>query len=74
MQILLTLSLLFVQVVLRDLAKLHAHFYTERKEWLQKTSWLERMGLEEMKSLCPLWLALLEYAGGEFPYIWTKKK
>ena len=60
--------------MLRDLAKLHSHFHTERKEWLESTSWLERSGLKEMKSLMPLWLALLDHAGSEFPSIWTPKR
>ncbi|XP_019850653.1 PREDICTED: uncharacterized protein LOC105312329 [Amphimedon queenslandica] len=63
-----------IKVVLRDLAKLHSHFYTQRKEWLESTSWLERSGLKEMTSLMPLWLSLLDHAGSEFPSIWTPKR
>lgn len=59
--------------MLRDLAKLHAHFFL-KKEWLYSTSWLEENSMEKMKSLQPLWLSLLKHAELEFPQFWTNER
>jgi hydroxymethylglutaryl-CoA reductase len=62
-----------IKVVLRDLAKLHGHFY-HKKEWLYSVPWLEEFDLEKMKMLQPLFHLLLQHANSEFPQFWTQSK
>ena len=59
-----------LQVVLRDLAKMHSVFVND-KEWLDSKEWLERKKTEKM---IPLWKEMLRHAHSEFPEFWPNDR
>lgn len=64
------LYFLHVQVVLRDLAKIHA-VHLNKMDILLSCDWLEKLKLLELQ---PLWGALLKHGHTDFPELWTKER
>lgn len=62
-----------MQVVLRDLAKVHS-LYLDNKKWLDSKSWLERKDTKKITEMAPLWRELLRHAHSEFPEFWPKDR
>lgn len=62
-----------VQVVLRDLAKIHS-VYLGDSEWLDSKEWLERKETNKTVEMSPLWRELLRHAHSEFPEFWPKDR
>ena len=60
----------YVQVVLRDLAKIHA-VNLNKLDVLMSCDWLEKLKLFELR---PLWGALLKHGHTDFPEFWTKER
>lgn len=68
-----TVYIIIHQVVMRDVARLHAVFLG-RTEWLRAQPWLERCSAEKMVRLAPLWRELLKHAHTEFPEMWGRER
>ena len=62
-----------VEVVLRDVAKIHSSFLT-KQEWLTSQYWLDVESTERMMRWVPLWPTLIQHAEKAFPEMWTKDK
>ena len=62
-----------LQVVLRDLARVHA-VYINDKEWLDTKEWLEKRDIAKTNEMVPLWRELLRHAHSEFPEFWPKDR
>ena len=62
-----------MQVMLRDLAKVHS-LYLDSKKWLDSKPWLERKETKKITEMAPLWRELLRHAHSEFPEFWPKDR
>ena len=65
--------LLPLQIVLRDLAKIHS-LYLGKMNWLNAQPWLEQRKTDKIVAMVELWSELLQHCSVEFPEFWTNER